>query len=42
MEDGKLAVINEPMLGFQLNWLLPLMPERMKLKFVRRMQEKPS
>lgn len=40
MEDGKLAVINEPMLGFQLNWLMPLLPDRAKLKIVRRAQEK--
>ena len=40
MKMGKLSVINEPMLGFQINWVMPLLPDRMKLKFIRRMQEK--
>jgi len=40
MMAGKLSVINEPFLGFQINWIMPLMPDRLKLKFIRRMQEK--
>jgi len=42
MLDGKLRVINERMLAFQLHWLMPLMPMGMKMKFIRKMQEKLS
>ncbi|MEO0388473.1 MAG: SDR family oxidoreductase [Pseudomonadota bacterium] len=42
MERGQLSVINEGLLAFQLNWVLPLLPDRLKLKLVRRMQEKAS
>ena len=40
MLKGKINVINQPMLSFQLNWLMPFLPHRPKLKFVRKMQEK--
>ena len=42
MMEGRLTVINDGKLNFALNWLLPWMPRRTKLKFVRRMQEKRS
>ncbi|MEP3299940.1 MAG: SDR family oxidoreductase [Pseudoruegeria sp.] len=40
MLAGKLTVINEAMLAFQIRWVLPLLPERLKMKLIRRMQEK--
>jgi short-subunit dehydrogenase len=40
MLDGKLTIINDPKLRFALGWLMPFMPTKMKLKFVRDMQEK--
>ncbi|NRB17485.1 MAG: SDR family oxidoreductase [Rhodobacteraceae bacterium] len=40
MMDGKLTVINDRKLAFQLNWIMPFLPRRMKLNFVRKMQEK--
>lgn len=40
MTKGKLSVINEPFLAFQIKWIMPLLPDRMKLKLVRRLQEK--
>ena len=40
MLKGKINVINEPFLAFQLNWLMPFLPHKMKNKFVRKMQEK--
>ena len=40
MRQGKLTVINEPQLRFVLGWIFPLMPAGMRLKMVRKMQEK--
>ncbi|MEM7320635.1 MAG: SDR family oxidoreductase, partial [Pseudomonadota bacterium] len=40
MMDGKLTIINEAQLSLMLNWFLPLIPRRAKLKMIRRMQEK--
>lgn len=40
MTSGRLSVINEPLLAFQINWIMPLLPDRLKLKFIRRMQQK--
>ncbi len=40
MLKGKINVINEAGLAFQLNWLMPFLPHRAKLKFIRKMQEK--
>lgn len=40
MMDGKLTVINEAQLAFMLGWVMPLMPRKMRLSMVRRMQEK--
>ena len=40
MLKGKLNVINEKGLAFQLNWLMPFLPHRAKMKFIRKMQEK--
>ena len=42
MLDGKLSVINEPGLAFMLGWVAPLLPERQKLKMMRKMQDKPA
>lgn len=39
MMAGKLIVINEPMLGFILNWVAPLMPRRMYLNMLDKMQQ---
>ncbi|SEN22846.1 hypothetical protein SAMN04488003_11199 [Loktanella fryxellensis] len=40
MIAGRLHVINEPGLSLALNWLIPLMPHRMVLAMLRRMQTK--
>lgn len=40
MLKGKINVINEPFLAFQLNWLMPFLPHKLKNKFIRKMQEK--
>lgn len=40
MLRGDLRAINDPKLRFALNWLFPFLPNRMKLKQIRRMQEK--
>ena len=40
MMDGKYNVINEGKLSFMINWLMPFMPTKMKLKMIRDMQEK--
>ncbi len=40
MLAGKYNVINERMLSILLNWIMPFMPNRMKLKMVRDMQTK--
>lgn len=40
MMAGKLTVINEAQLRFMLGWVMPLMPQGMRLNMVRRMQEK--
>lgn len=40
MVAGKLHVINEGLLSFALNWIIPLMPHRLLLGIARRMQTK--
>ena len=40
MVAGKLHVINEVLLSFALNWIIPLMPHRLVLGIARRMQTK--
>jgi short-subunit dehydrogenase len=40
MMAAKLVTINEFALRFMINWIMPLMPLRMKLKMVRKMQTK--
>ncbi len=40
MLKGKLVVINEFGLGFMINWLMPFMPLRMKMKMIEKMQTK--
>ena len=40
MLAGKLTVINDPKLRVMLGWLMPLMPQKLKLKMIRDMQEK--
>jgi len=40
MVAGKLHVINEGLLSFALNWIIPLMPHRIVLGIARRMQTK--
>jgi short-subunit dehydrogenase len=38
MEKGKLIVITDRLMSFGLNWLVPLMPRKLVLKFVERLQ----
>jgi len=40
MMRGKLRVINETGLRFLLNWIMPLLPRRMAMKLIERMQTK--
>ncbi|RYH02253.1 SDR family oxidoreductase [Salipiger sp. IMCC34102] len=40
MMDGKLHVVNERALGFALNWIIPLLPHRLALGLIRRLQSK--
>jgi len=40
MLAGKLVTINDPKLGFMLNWLTPLLPRRAVLKMIEKMQTK--
>ena len=40
MRRGELRAINDKMLWFVLNWVFPWLPNRLKLKQVRKMQEK--
>lgn len=40
MRRGELRAINDGKLRFALNWVFPWLPNRMKLKQVRKMQEK--
>ncbi len=40
MMRGKLHVVNETMLSFVTNWIIPLMPRRMALNIISRMQKK--
>ncbi|MEO9862988.1 MAG: SDR family oxidoreductase [Yoonia sp.] len=42
MRRGELRAINDGKLRFVLNWVFPWLPNRMKLKQVRKMQEKSS
>jgi short-subunit dehydrogenase len=39
MEKGKLIAINDKVLAFAVNWIIPLSPRRMVLKIVRKMQQ---
>jgi short-subunit dehydrogenase len=40
MRDGRLVTVNEGLLGFLVNWVIPLMPRRQALKMVEKMQSK--
>ena len=40
MMTGTLIAINEPQLSFMMNWLIPVMPRRMVLKMIEKMQTK--
>ncbi len=40
MMAGKLVTVNETMLGFLVNWIIPLLPRRMVLGMVHKMQAK--
>jgi short-subunit dehydrogenase len=40
MLAGKLVTVNEAKLGFMVNWLIPMLPRRMVLKMVTKMQSK--
>lgn len=40
MMRGKLHVVNETMLSFVTNWIIPLMPRRMALNIISKMQKK--
>ncbi|MDP5219556.1 SDR family oxidoreductase [Ruegeria sp. 2205SS24-7] len=40
MIDGKLTIINDKSLAFMLGWVMPFLPRGMRLKMVRKMQEK--
>ncbi len=42
MEQGRLVVINEGMLSFILNWIVPILPRRTVLKISRQSMEKTS
>ncbi|MEM1129924.1 MAG: SDR family oxidoreductase [Pseudomonadota bacterium] len=38
MMEGKLVTVNEAPLGFMLNWVVPVLPRRMVMKMMARMQ----
>lgn len=38
MRAGELVTVNDPKLGFAVNWVIPLLPRRMVLKMTQRMQ----
>ncbi len=38
MRAGELVKVNDPKIGFAVNWLIPLLPRRMVLKMTERMQ----
>lgn len=40
MMAGKLVTVNEKMLGFLMQWIIPLMPRRLVLKQIEAMQKK--
>ena len=40
MRRGELRAINDGQLRFLLNWVFPWLPNRLKLKQIRKMQEK--
>ena len=40
MSRGELVAINEKPLDFMINWLIPLLPRRIVLKMIDRMQKK--
>ena len=40
MTRGVLVTVNETMLGFLVNWIVPLMPRRMALSMMAKMQKK--
>ncbi|MEM6303975.1 MAG: SDR family oxidoreductase [Pseudomonadota bacterium] len=40
MRRGELVTVNEGMLGFMVNWIIPLLPRRMVLRMMQGMQAK--
>lgn len=40
MRDGKLVTVNEGLLSFMVNWVIPFLPRRQAMKMVERMQTK--
>lgn len=40
MQRGALVTVNEGMLGFMVNWVIPLLPRRAVLKMIEQMQRK--
>jgi hypothetical protein len=40
MSRGALVAVNEKPIDFMINWLIPLLPRRMVLKMIERMQRK--
>ena len=40
MMAGKLVTVNEQPLGFMVNWIIPLMPRRMAMNMIEKMQTK--
>tara|TARA_B110000977_G_scaffold38611_1_gene51874 strand:- start:1152 stop:1709 length:558 start_codon:yes stop_codon:yes gene_type:complete len=40
MSRGELVAINEKQLDFMVNWIIPLLPRRVVLKMIERMQRK--
>jgi short-subunit dehydrogenase len=40
MMTGKLITVNERLLSFLVNWMVPLMPRRMTMKMIEKMQTK--
>ncbi|MEW9920887.1 SDR family NAD(P)-dependent oxidoreductase [Marimonas sp. MJW-29] len=40
MRRKELVTVNEPLLGFMVNWVVPLLPRKMMLKMIERMQAK--
>lgn len=40
MRRGELVIINEKMLSFMLNWIMPFLPRRMAMNMMQKMQSK--